>query len=262
MTDQLLDPIPVPVAFLLYVVVMFLCYEVGFRVGRWWQNREPGEQEGPSDMLVGSLLALIAFLLAITTGMAADRFDTRRNNVLNSANAISAAYLEAGYLTEPETASLRELLREYLPLRIAVSDTAQFTANLQRAESLQLQMWAIVESAARAGEPPDLMSSLGDAVKDVVTTGQSRETGTLYARVPDTILLVLLAGSALSVVMLGYTAGLKRRRSLLSATVLILATGVVLTLVVDLDRPREGFIVVSQQPLLDVQQMIGPPASP
>jgi hypothetical protein len=42
--------------------------------------------------------------------------------------------------------------------------------------------------------------------------------------------------------------------------VLIVVTGVVLTLVIDLDRPRDGFLIVSQQPLLDVQEWIGPPS--
>jgi len=30
--------------------------------------------------------------------------------------------------------------------------------------------------------------------------------------------------------------------------------------VVDLDRPREGFLQVSQQPLVDLQEQIGPPS--
>jgi len=255
----MLDPIPIALVFVLYAIIMFACYEVGFRIGRWWQDREPGEQEGPTDMLVGSLLALIAFLLAVTMGMAGDRFDTRRNNVLASANAISVAYIQAGYLPEPQAEALRELLREYLPQRLAVEDTAQFRENLARSRSLQTDMWTIVDEAARSGYSPDLMSSLGDAVADVVTTSEAREIGSLYARVPDTLLVILFAGSALSLLMVGYSAGLKGRRSSLSAAVLILVTGVVLTVLVDLDRPREGFLVVSQQPLLDVQQMIGPP---
>jgi hypothetical protein len=36
------------------------------------------------------------------------------------------------------------------------------------------------------------------------------------------------------------SAGLTRRRSLLSAAVLVIALGAVITIVVDLDRPREG----------------------
>jgi hypothetical protein len=43
--------------------------------------------------------------------------------------------------------------------------------------------------------------------------------------------------------------------------VLIIALGAVITVVIDLDRPREGFIKVSQQPLIDLQQQVGPPTS-
>ena len=74
----ILDPVPIPAVFVGSRSSRSLCYEVGFRIGRWWQDRMPGEQEGPTEMLVGSLLALMAFLLAVTMGMAADRFDARR----------------------------------------------------------------------------------------------------------------------------------------------------------------------------------------
>jgi hypothetical protein len=60
--------------------------------------------------------------------------------------------------------------------------------------------------------------------------------------------------------MVGYSAGLRRRRSVLSAVVLVIALGVVMTLVIDLDRPQDGLINVSQQALLDVQRWIGLPS--
>ena len=46
-----------------------------------------------------------------------------------------------------------------------------------------------------------------------------------------------------------------------TAAVLIISLGAVLAVVVDLDRPRNGFIQVSQQPLIDVQERMGPPGS-
>ena len=67
------------------------------------------------------------------------------------------------------------------------------------------------------------------------------------------MLLLLLAGSALSLGMVGYSAGLRERRSVITAVVLVVALGAVLMLVVDLDRPQEGLINVSQQAILDVQ---------
>ena len=73
MTDKLVDPFPIGVLFVLFAIFSLACLRVGSRIGRWWQRRMPGEQEGRTDMLVGSLLALMAFLLAVTMGIASDR---------------------------------------------------------------------------------------------------------------------------------------------------------------------------------------------
>jgi len=137
MGTQLLDPIPIWLAPILFAAAALLCYEGGFRVGRWYQRRTPGEQEGPTDLIVGSLLALMAFLLAVTMGMASDRFDARRGLVLAEANAITVAYHQADYLADPATGQLKELLREYVPLRILPADPSQLAANLQRAADLR-----------------------------------------------------------------------------------------------------------------------------
>src|SRR5215213_6130478 len=149
MGAQLLDPIPVLGIFVIFAVVTLICYEVGFRIGRWWQAKMPGEQEGPTGVLVGSLLGLMAFILAITMGRASDRFDARRGNVLADANAIQAVYLQAGYLPDPQRGEMRDLARTYLPLRIATSDASQVRANLASSIELQDRMWAITEEVAR-----------------------------------------------------------------------------------------------------------------
>ena len=47
-----------------------------------------------------------------------------------------------------------------------------------------------------------------------------------------------------------------RRRSVVSAVVLVVALSAVTVLVLDLDRPREGLLQVSQQPLIDLQRRI------
>lgn len=96
-------------------------------------------------MLVGSLLALMAFLLAITMGMASDRYDTRRGLVLTEANAIGTTYLRAGYLPEPASTASRVLLREYVPLRLATNDMVELQRNITRTDSILLDLWATTE---------------------------------------------------------------------------------------------------------------------
>jgi hypothetical protein len=53
--------------------------------------------------------------------------------------------------------------------------------------------------------------------------------------------------------MVGYNAGLSRKRSLISAVFLIVLMTAAVSLVIDLDRPQAGMITTSQQALLDLQ---------
>ena len=98
MTQQPLDDLPILVVLILFVLAAAASYESGFRIGRWRRGRGGDSDSGPSGVLVGSLLALMAFLLAITMGMAGDLYNARRAAVLNEANAIGTTWLRAGYL--------------------------------------------------------------------------------------------------------------------------------------------------------------------
>ena len=88
MQAQLLDAVPIGVIFVALVAITTLAYLGGYRIGLWHQARTPDEKEGPTGALVASLLATLAFLVAVTMSMASDRFDTRRGLVLEEANAI------------------------------------------------------------------------------------------------------------------------------------------------------------------------------
>jgi hypothetical protein len=259
-SQQLLDPLPVLAVFVLFALLAGIAYEVGFRTGRWWQERTPDEKEGPTAMLVGSILALLAFLLAVSMGMASDRFDQRRALVLAEANSIGTTYLRAGYLPEPTSSETRELLRAYVPLRINVADRAQLAANFERSAELLDSMWLKAEALARTTDRGDLVAIYIESLNDTIDLHETRVTAIVYARVPETILLLLIAGSILTLGMVGYSAGLTRRRSVVTAVALVVVLGAVLTVIVDLDRPRDGFLQVSQQPLVDLQRQIGPPA--
>jgi hypothetical protein len=118
-SGQALDPLPIGAIFVLFVAVSLAVFEVGFRIGRWWQERTPDEKEGATGMLVGSLLAMLAFLLAVTMSMASSRFDTRRDLVLQEADAIGTTFLRAGYL--PRCASGRRTPTSWQPTTSARS---------------------------------------------------------------------------------------------------------------------------------------------
>jgi hypothetical protein len=261
MPQALLDPIPTVGIFLGFVLVSLLTFEMGYRLGRWRKARNPDEQEGASGTLVGALLGLLAFLLAIAMGIAADRFDARRGLVLEEATSINTTYLRAGYLPDPYQTEIRNLLREYVPLRIIPEnpDIGVELANLARSNEIQDEVWAITEEVAIELDRSDIIALYVESVNDIITVSAQRVTAGIYARVPDTILLFLLLLAFGSIGMVGFGAGQAGKRSIVTATIMIVALGATLTLIVDLDRPREGFLQVSQRPLIELQQRIGEP---
>lgn len=257
--QQMIDSLPILGVFAGFAVLALIVTEGGYRVGRWWQERTPDEKEGPTGMIVGALLGLMAFLLAISMGMASDRFDTRRGLVLAEANALGTTYLRAGYLPEPASGEIRDLIREYVPLRITTNDLAQVRANIARSVEIQGKLWSITEGLARAAPESDVLALFIDSLNETIDLHETRVMAGLYARVPPTILILLLLGSMLTLGMVGYNGGLTRRRSPLTAVVLIALLGAVITLVIDLDRPRDGFLTVNQQPLFDLLEQVQPP---
>ena len=254
--QELIDSVPVPSLFATYGIAALIVSEAGYRIGRWSQERTPAEREGPTNVIVGSLLGLMGFLLAITMGMAADRFDTRRGLVLAEANSVGTTYLRAGYLPEPASSQIRDLIRQYVPLRIATDDLAEVRAKMARSVEIQTRLWSIAEELARAMPESDVVALFIDSLNETIDLHETRVIAGLYARVPATILILLLLGSITTVGMVGYNTGLSRRRTPLTTLVLIGVLGAVVTLVVDLDRPREGFLTVSQQPLIDLQELV------
>lgn len=257
MFQHFADSIPIVGLYVIFAIVALFASEVGYRIGRWWQERTPEEKEGPTPMIVGSLLALMAFLLAITMGMASERFDARRAFILAEANAIGTAYLRAGYLPEPASTETQTLLREYVPLRIATDDMADNRRKIARSLEIHAKLWKIAEELARATPESVVLGLYLESLNETIDLHETRFISGMYGRVPATILLLLLFGSMLTLAMVGYNAGLTRRRSPLTAVVLIVVLGAVITLVFDLDRPRSGFLEVNQQALVDLQNQIG-----
>ena len=255
--SQLLDSLSIVGVFVLFALIALAVFEAGYRIGRWWQRRTPDHKEGPTPMLVGSLLALLGFLLAVTMSMAADRFDTRRGLVLEEANDIGTTYLRAGYLPDPYGTDARELLREYVPVRVNDPDPAVFASNQARSTEILAELWRQAEDLVRANPDSVSVGLYIETLNATIDIENARTVAIIYARVPETVLILLFLGEILTMGVVGYSAGLQGSRGLLTAIVLVIVLGAILTLLVDLDRPRDGLVQVSQQPLIDLAEQVG-----
>lgn len=257
--QQTLDPIPIGILLLVLFILGMACYEIGAEVGLWWQSRTPDEKDGPSGILVGALLALLGFLLAVTMTMTSGRYDHRRELVVQEANAIETVYLRAGYLPDPQRGEIRELLRQYVPLRIDTSDDAEHHRRDVASGAVVAELWAHAEVLARDDADSNVLGIFIESLNYVIDLRTENVVAIAHARVPETIIMFLLFGSALTTGMVGYYAGLTAKRGLVGAAVLALTLAGVITLIIDLDRPRDGILNISQEPLIQLERQITTP---
>jgi hypothetical protein len=238
-----------------FVLTLALCMAAE-RLGAWYSRallrKTDKEPEAPLGSLVGSLLGLLAFMLAFTFSMAANRFDTRKALVLEESNSIGTTYLRAALLPPAEGVPIRSLLRQYVALRVSV--TKQNAAVVSaRSESIHGQLWMQTRLLANENMDSELRSLFVDSLNETIDLHQSRKTVALQYRIPGTVWSVLFLLFTLSMLSIGYQGGMAGAKGIRGTLVLALAFSLVLLLITDLDRPGEGFLRVSQQPLLDVQ---------
>ena len=94
------------------------------------------------------------------------------------------------------------------------------------------------------------------SLNEMIDLHQSRKTIGLQQHIPGSIWLAVYMLAILSMLALGYQIGMSGVRRLLATPVLAASFSVVILLIADIDRPLEGFVRVSQQPIADVQQMM------
>ena len=111
----------------------------------------------------------MAFLLAITMGMAGDRFDTRRGLVQHEANAIGTTYLRAGYSTSPASDQVREHAARVRAAAHHRSDPVQLAGKHRRSrQQMTDQLWTITQDLVKANPDSESMSLFVETVNDTI----------------------------------------------------------------------------------------------
>ena len=250
--SQPLDLLPLWALFILTALILFLAAEMGFYLGKFIQKRWPDKSESSVGTIVGASLALLGFLLAFVTSIAIGVFNERRQLVIAEANAIGTTYLRAGYLSEPYGVESRQLLREYVNLRLEAIDPAKTEAAISRSEQIQDELWARAEKIARESPVPTValyITSLNEVI-DVHTERLNAEMG---FRVPPTVMLALYGVAVMTLFLLGVHDSYKESRNMVALISVVLVISLVILIIADLDRSNVGLIKVPQKALFDLQ---------
>ena len=261
----MIESIPIWAMFIGSSVLVVASIELGYRLGHRSHRRSAEEKESPVSAIAASVLGLLAFMLAFTFGLVSNRYDAKKTLVREEANAIGTAWLRADLLPAGDRAEAKELLREYLEMRLNFAQSKKLQADkltLALAESTRIQnrLWGMAVADAPPGPMnPPLAALYLDALNNVFDLGALRKAEGLQARVPESIWFALSALMVLGMMSVGYQTGVSGSRRSNARVILALSFSLVIALIVELDRPDSGFIRVSQQPQIDLLNDMGGP---
>jgi hypothetical protein len=240
------------------LIVLLLAVEVGYRGHRWIARRRGDDTlEDGQGHLLSAVLGLLALLLGFTFSLSLNRYEARRELVLQEANAIGTTYLRSQLLEEPNRTAVGGLLRHYVDARLAWSNSDAAEPDPAATNALQQKLWAATGVAIRTDPSPQLTRGLMDAMNDSFDAASSR-TAAREAHIPDRVLSILLLYAILSSVMLGYVLSVSGRPHRGATVLMLVLLTLALVVILDLDRPRNGAIQVSQRPLEDLKASFSP----
>jgi len=252
-SSAILDALPIWTVFPITLIIGLLFVEIGRHIARRWRRRAKDKTEAPAAPIVAATLGLLAFLLAFTFGMAASRFEERRQAVLTEANAIQSSYLRAAMVPEPMATESRRLLRDYMEVRIAAARPDQFRQAVAKSEELHKQLWSQAVAAAQKERSP-MTSLFAQGLNDVISLHEKRLNAAIHNRVPGAIWLGLYLLLVIAMAVMGYYEGTSGMIRSLAVFGMVIAFSAVFALIGDLDRPGHGLLEVNQQSMLDVQR--------
>ena len=234
----------------LLFLVLLAAMESGYRLGhRAVQAGQASDGlKTATGIVTGGMLGLFAFLLGVMFSLAGDRYEKRRQSVLDEANAIGTVWLQAELV--PEGTAIRDRLRDYMPLRLETvrgNDTeAEAVRVVAETERLQGEIWALVSAEARR-TPTAVAGALIRSVNEMFDLATTNRRNFRHG-VPPYVLRLVIAVAVLSVAAMGYQFGIHGHRQLV-VTMLLLATWTLaLALVLDIDSAGQGSVRVRADP--------------
>ena len=246
----------------LFVVALALfgaVLEVAFRIGRRSGSRADESVKVHVSALQAALSGLLALLLGFNFALAASRFDTRKGLLQDEVNAIRTTSLRAQLLAPPLRQKVHGLLRRYVASRIeflrAGDDDARLEAANGVAAGIEEQLWPLAVAAAADGGstvPPNLFIQ---SLNDLFNINEKRQSA-LVNRVPETVIAMLFFVALCSLGFISYGHGLRSNRRHVSTAIFAFLIALVLTLILDLDRPRRGLIRIGEDSMVRLRETL------
>ncbi len=256
MTSEFLFGFDQLLVLLISLVMLYVSIEAGYRYGTRFAERTSEAVQSHVATIEAALLGLMALLLGFAFSMALTRFDIRKQLVLNEVNDLQTTFMRSQLLPAAYRQTCVDLLHQYVETRIAYfqagTNNQMMVQALQSTKAIQVQLWKAAVLAARANDSEVVtgyfISSLNNLIDD-----HTRRVTAMENHVPQPILALLFLVACLTVAVTGYSSGLCTKRLKALRYIIIVVITATLIVIVDLDRPRRGFIKISEAGMVQLK---------
>ena len=187
---------------------------------------------------------MLGLLIAFTFSGAADRFNHRRELIVEEANAIRKAYLRLDVFLQRRS-QIKEDFRRYLDARLdyyhKLSDPNGAEREYAKATKLQGIIWIKAVAASQTESSPAVMTLVLSALNEMIDMTAVRSEA-LQTHPPLTIYIMLVALVLAAALFAGYAMAESNDRSLIHVLGFALLMTAALYVIVDLEFPRRGLI--------------------
>ena len=244
---------PLPLLVIVLVAALLAATEVGRLVAR--RSRREDKDAGG---LATGMLGIFALLIAFTYSLSLARYDSRRAEVLQEANAIGTTANYALMLPQARRAGIEQLLRRYTVTRIdlaAPHDETAFSRGNAASNAILAALWE--QATALTNDNPQSLPAYRfvAALNEQTNIAEARVTA-LRNHVPGVVLLALIGIAMVSLGFAGWSATLGGFDRYIGLSITAVTIALLIALTIDLDRPNRGSVEVSKQPLIDALHAI------
>lgn len=254
-----LDYMPLLLVLLMSVFGQVLFIEIGFRYGKSKQGKGAKAQLAQVRAIMGASLGLLAFVLAFTFSNAQQHFEERTQAYMMEVSAIDSAYRGADLIMKDKRVQAKELLKHFAKLRLQISRAASdadmdaIVQMVRESERIHDLLWSLAESSMEGAGDGEDTGIFAQSVLAMINAHDARLQTALFNRIAPVIWLTLYLMALMSMVIVGYQAGLTGTRSTLATWTLAFTFSAVMTLITDLDRPNMTLFQLNQQLMVELE---------
>lgn len=226
-------------------VGVLACLEIGYRIGSRSFTRNPESAHEGIGVIEAAIFSLLGLLLGFSFAGGTARLDTKRQLIVQEANAIGTAYLRLDLLPASQQPEMRRLFRAYLDARLRVygklPDLQASEQELARAQKIQQEIWSLAVAASHDDPSQNTARLLLPALNEMIDITASRAIA-LHTHLPPLIFALLISVALLSGLLAGYAMAKRKTRSWLHIVLYALVLAITVYVVLDLEYPRFGLI--------------------